>query len=323
MTDPKLATEADVTYAYRLILRREPDAAGLAHYRQRVADGLPFDELLRAFLGSDEYLARLDEERLADQAPVDLGGYSVIVQKGDPDFGRDLFHWQVYEEPVRAAIRAQLTAGDVCLDVGANVGVMTFLAASIVGAEGRVIAVEPNPDNVQLLYRGLLFNRFTNVEVLPLAASDRRAVFSLSGRSNTNLEDARGPDAAGAFVQSVALDDMLGDLPRLDLVKLDVEGHEPQALRGLDRLVGRHRPTLLTEFNPRCLGQQGQDPDAYLAQIFARYPRLRALSPFGDDAAFDQADDVMAFWRTRDAEVAGEGKLPKGHLHFDLVVPRG
>ena len=94
---------------------------------------------------------------------------------------------------------------------------MTFLAAARVGPGGRVIAVEPNPDNVQLLYRGILLNRFTNVEVLPLAGADHRAVFSLFGRSNTELIDAGAADPAGRLVQTVALDEILHDFPRLDL----------------------------------------------------------------------------------------------------------
>ena len=65
----------------------------------------------------------------------------------------------------------------MAVDVGANVGVLTFLAASIVGNTGRVIAVEPNPDNLQLLYRGIVLNGFNNVKVLPHAASHARTVF--------------------------------------------------------------------------------------------------------------------------------------------------
>jgi hypothetical protein len=115
------------------------------------------------------------------------------------------------------------------------------------------------------------------VEVLPLAASNRRVVFSLTGgTSNTHLIGARTPEEGGYFVQSVALDEALGDLPRLDFVKIDIEGHEPQALEGFSRLMGRHRPVLLVEFNPRCLVDlQRQDPLAFLKQIFALYPASR------------------------------------------------
>lgn len=318
--DPGKATEADVYHAYRLILRREPDEGGVAHYRRLVVDGLSVDALVQAFIGSDEYHQCLDRDRRASETPVDLGGYQVMVDRRDPDFGADIAHWHVYEEPVRQVLRERLSPGDVCLDIGANVGVMTFLAASLVGPGGRVIAVEPNPDNVQLLYRGLLLNRFTNVEILPLAAGDRRAVFALSGRSNTELLAAGTPTMTGRFVQSVVLDDVLGDLPRLDLVKMDIEGHEPAALRGLERLVTTHRPTLLVEFNPRCLERHREDAHTLLSWILELYPRVRAISHFGDDERFSRADDLMAFWRRRAAAITAEGRLPEGLLHFDLAT---
>ena len=316
-----VATEQDVVGAYRLLLKREPDAGGLAHYLERVRGGLTVDELIESFVSSDEYHDRVTAERYRDAVPVDLGGYQVVAQQSDPDFGHHLVHWREYEEPVRAALRELLTPGDVCVDIGANIGVMTFLAAAAVGPSGRVLAVEPNPDNVQLLYRGLLLNGYTNVEVLPVAASSRRAVFSLVGRSNTHLEGADATAAQGTFVQSVALDDTLGLLPRLDVVKMDVEGHEPEAFRGFRRNIERHRPSLLLEFNPRCLsGVQGQDPTAFAREILALYPRVRAISHFGDDITFESAEALMVFWERRDREVTAAGQLPAGALHFDLVA---
>ena len=61
----------------------------------------------------------------------------------------------------------------------------------------------------------------------------------------------RTPEEGGYFVQSVTLDEALGDLPRLDFVNMDLEGHEPQALEGFSRLMRRHRPVLLVEFPAR------------------------------------------------------------------------
>lgn len=318
--DPARATDADLYHAYRLILGREPDDAGLAHFRQRLDEGLTVDALSEAFLDSDELRHRRERDRLAHQSIVDLGGYEVVVDRRDPDFGADIAHWKLYEEPVRQVVRDQLSPGGVCLDVGANVGVMTLLAASLVGPTGRVIAVEPNPDNVQLIYKGILRNRTTNVEVIPLAASDQRAVFSMSGRSNTELSATEPDELAGRHAQSIVLDDLLSDLPRLDLVKLDIEGHEPAALRGLTRLVSRLAPTVLLEFNPRCLERQGETPAALLDWLFARYPRVRAVSHFGDDERFSDAAALLAFWTRRAAEVADTGKVPAGHLHLDLVT---
>lgn len=320
--DPTRATEADVYHAYRLILRREPDAEGLAYYTEQVGDGLSLDGLLHCFVNSEERLELVARERRGEETAVDLGGYQVVVHRFDLDFGAQIVSSRACEDPVRQALREQLRVGDVCLDVGANVGVMTLLAASCVGPTGRVIAVEPNPDNVQLLYRGILINRFTNVEVLPLAAGDRRQVFSLRGRSNTELVDLETADQPGALVQAVVLDELLGDLPRLDVVKMDIEGSEPAACRGLRRLLTTHRPALVVEFNPSCIDRRQEDAQLFLEQILELYPRVRAISHFGDDEAFSSAETLLAFWRQRAAAVAAAGTLPEGQLHFDLVTER-
>lgn len=319
--DPRLATDADVLAAYRLILQREPDEAGLAHYRQRVREGLPLAELVNNFLMSDEYHNRLEHRRAEDLREVDMGDYRLLVSIGDPEFGAQMHSFGVYEEPVRAAMRANLSPGDVCIDVGANIGVLTMLASKAVGAAGKVIAVEPNPDNVQLLYRNIAFSQAGNVHVLPLAASDRRAVFSLTGRSNTHLVSARGAaDGGGAFVQSVVLDETLAHLTRLNFVKMDIEGHEPAALRGMRQLVDRHRPTLLVEFNPRCLGVQSEDPRGYLDFLFARYPEVQVISQFSSAPPFTRASDLMTHWAETSAEVTATGRMPEGLLHFDLLA---
>jgi FkbM family methyltransferase len=316
-----MATDADVLAAYRLILQREADDAGLAHYRQRVREGLPVAELVNNFLMSDEYHDRLERQRAEDLREVDLGGYRLLVSIGDPEFGALLHSYGVYEEPVRAAMRANLAPGDVCVDVGANIGVLTILASTMVGPSGKVIAVEPNPDNVQLLYRNIAFSQAANVNVLPLAASDRRAVFSLTGRSNTHLVSARGAaNGGGTFVQSVVLDEMLADLTRLNFVKMDIEGHEPAALRGMRHLLERHRPALLVEFNPRCLAVQSEDPLGYLQFLFSLYASVQVISQFSTAPPFTGAADLMAHWTETAAEVTSKGLMPSGMLHFDLLA---
>ena len=317
------ATESDIYFAYRLILRREPDPNGLEHFRQRVHAGLPLAEMVDDFLRSDEFHDRMEADRLSELRRVDLGGYELLVPSGDPDFGAIIDSYRTYEEPVRQALRAHLRPGDVCLDVGANIGVMTFLASSIVAADGLVVAVEPNPENVQVLYRTMRMTGVSNVMVLPMAASDSRRVFSLTGRSNTHLVAAREAIGGGGhFVQSVPLDDLFGDLPRLDFVKMDIEGHEPPALRGMARLLARHRPGLLVEFNPECLAVQAQDPLECLSLVFGVQPRVRALSHFGDDETFARPEELLAFWTKRSSELASQGVAGEGALHFDLVAAR-
>jgi len=316
-------TEEDIFYAYRLILKRDPDEAGLEQYRRHIANGVSLDRVIRSFFDSEEYRFRLlDEWR---PTPVDFGGYRVCIQKRDTDFGQAILATAEYEPQVRALVAQYLREGDVFVDVGANVGCIAFLAATIVKAHGLVVAVEPNPENVRLLYAGIVLNGFTNVRVLPWAASNRDGIFSLTGGiSNTHVIPGRAPEASGGlYAQAAVLDEWLAWLPRLDFVKMDIEGHEPLALDGLSRLVARHRPTLLVEFNPRCLEDLHQrSPRAFLDDLFALYPRYRIVSAFGDDETFERAADLMTFWERRNREVTERKLLPDRLLHFDLIAPR-
>jgi FkbM family methyltransferase len=176
-----------------------------------------------------------------------------------------------------------------------------------------------------MLYAGLVLNGFSNVRVLPGAASNRSEVVSLTGGiSNTHVIAARGLDESGGlYAQTLVLDEWLSWLPRLDFVKMDIEGHEPLALAGFRGLVTRHRPTLLIEFNPRCLADlHGQRPAAFLDDLFAFAPRWRAVSAFGDDETFERAADLLAFWERRNREVVAAGRMPDRLLHFDLIAPR-
>src|SRR5262249_22347092 len=219
-------------------------------------------------------------------------------------------------------LTSHLRAGQVVVDVGANVGCIAFLAARLVGPTGAVITVEPNPDNVQLLYAGAVVNGCANVRVLPCAASRARGARSVKGgASNPDLCPPRRPQEGAVYAQSIVLDQELADLERVDLIKLDIEGHEPLALEGAADLIRRHRPVLLTEFNPRCLeGNEGIAPLAYAEQLLALYRSLWVTTAFGDGAEFRSAPELMEFWQRRNAHVSRQGLLPPGMLTFDIVA---
>ena len=315
-------TDDDIYYCYRLFLRRPPDPAGLAHHRRDMARGVSLDELVSGFIKSEE------ARGLAGRGPtaVDLGGYRVCINEEleTEPFLRRIVNTREYEPHVRQALRERIQEGDVVLDVGANVGCIALLAAMLVGERGQVVAVEPNPDNVQLLYAGMMLNQARNVRVLPYAASDRCEVASITGGSNTHLVSAQRPGAAAVYTQTVVLDEALSRLPRLDLVKMDIEGHELIAFDGCRELIERHRPALVIEFSPTCMINHGeQDPEALLDRILALYPVVRATSEHGDDAVFDKAADLMAYWDRRNRELRDTSPIAEDALHFDLIVERG
>ena len=335
---PPRATLEDIATAYKLLLRRSPDPDGLEYYQRRVRRGLTLDELAASLMSSDEFRRRIvpvlpgelkigiRRQSLAEEVvAVDLGGYAVCVRASDQDFGQAIVATRDYEPHVRRFLMESVRIGQVVVDVGANVGCLCFQAARLVGDRGRVIAVEPNPDNVQLLYTGILMNEFTNVQVWPCAAWDGPGIMSLKGgASNTYLTRAVPFEEGHAYAQLVRLDEALAHLDRIDLIKLDIEGHEPRAVRGARALIERHRPTLLTEFNPRCLRDVGGvGPLDYAEQLLSYYPRLRAITVFGDDIEFRDAGSLMTYWDRRNAELSGRAILPDGMLQFDLIATMG
>lgn len=105
---------------------------------------------------------------------------------------------------------------------------------------------------------------------------------------------------------------------------MDVEGHETLAFDGCRNLIERHRPTLIIEFNPTCMiNHEQQDPAALLDRILSLYPCVRATSELGDDASFDRAADLLAYWERRNLELTAARRIPDDTLHFDLIAERG
>jgi FkbM family methyltransferase len=129
----------------------------------------------------------------------------------------------------------RIREGDVIVDAGANVGDFTLLAAIRTGPNGRVIAIEPEPRNASLLRRNLAINNLSNVIVVEAALSDSvgTATFKREGIYSRLLnEDDRYEYALK--VGTITLDRLKADLKlsRIDIVKMDIEGGEVDALTG-------------------------------------------------------------------------------------------
>jgi FkbM family methyltransferase len=134
-------------------------------------------------------------------------------------------------------------AGDVFLDVGANVGYYTAMAARAVGPTGLVIAVEPGYAALSLLCRSVVENRWSNVVVCSLAASGSPAVahFDLSGDPGLSRIDSGGTyQVATARLDDVVLPLLAGR--SIAAAKIDVEGHELEVLEGMTCLFERSPP---------------------------------------------------------------------------------
>lgn len=174
----------------------------------------------------------------------------------------------IYEPLATDLVRSEIKPGDVVLDVGANIGYYTLIFARCVGTKGRVFAFEPEPGNFALLQENVAANGYRNVTLARLAVSDRAGRAQLYV-DRDNAGDCRMYDShdrrPSVDIETIRLDDHLASLDRLDLIKMDIQGAEPAALRGMQRLLERHRQVkLLLEFWPYGLQLFGADPKEFL-----------------------------------------------------------
>ena len=143
---------------------------------------------------------------------------------------------RTYEPAKHALILRHLRPGMTFIDVGANKGDFTLLAARLTGPSGRVISIEPEPENHSVLQRSIELNDYANITVLQVAMSDRDGTADLQIGS-TSGSHTLSPEFNGLRAVSVptrTLDAVVADhrLASVDMIKIDVQGLELAVLRG-------------------------------------------------------------------------------------------
>lgn len=202
-----------------------------------------------------EYLCRPSQigRRLLVWARAPTGQTRTRLAWGDPMIvdadqmiGHAILRLGVFDLLVAEALWRLTEPGDVALDVGAHLGLMTSLLARQCGSTGRVHAVEPQPATCGLLRQNVtLWSHNAEIHVHEVAASDRggEATFYLPGNAERNDSLAtlsRKPGYRPISVELASLDDLLLD-ESPTIAKLDVEGAELPALQGAKRILGTVR----------------------------------------------------------------------------------
>ncbi len=162
-------------------------------------------------------------------------------------------------EPELMLLERYLKPGMVFVDGGANTGVFTFTAASLVGPTGRVLAFEPGSTCSAALRQSVALNRWPHVTIHQQALSDHSGTarfyhhmdqenaFSLGSHENSSYDE----------VAIVSLDEIAQSehLSRVDFIKLDVEGAEELVLRGAKNVLQQWRPIVLFEVNKDAISR--------------------------------------------------------------------
>jgi FkbM family methyltransferase len=134
-------------------------------------------------------------------------------------------------------------AGDVVFDVGAGVGAETLLFSRLVGPRGRVVSLEAHPRTYERLERLCRVNRLANVVPLQVAAADEDGELAISDFDQYLLNRVVPPETDSIAVQTRRIDTIADELgiTRIDLLKMNIEGAERIAIRGLERIIATTR----------------------------------------------------------------------------------
>jgi FkbM family methyltransferase len=182
-------------------------------------------------------------------------GFRIVVDGRDLSVTPELVFKGSYELPEENFVKRIVKGGDWVIDVGANVGSFSLVAAQCVGPFGRVFSFEPNPRPAKLMTKSLVMNwMHERVIQRPLAVAERSGTVNLTsvpeclggaeiGKSDASqrktIEALGVANAIVLEVASVRLDDEFpADLP-VKVLKIDVEGHEDEVLAGAQRLLER------------------------------------------------------------------------------------
>lgn len=214
-----------------------------------------------------------------------------------------------FEPSTSKALAILVQSGDYVIDIGANVGAHTLPLASLVGEQGKVIAFEPTQYAYSKLEKNVFLNPFLKERISAhqymladhMRAHLEEAIFSswpLKMEAGLHsIHGGREMSTAGADVSTLDYFFQKNTVPRLDLIKMDVDGHECTVIKGSQNTLQKYMPTIIMEFAPYTLRERGESPSEL----------LDLLKPYGY-LLFDEKTGVQLPWSFEELSAL----VPKG-----------
>lgn len=189
------------------------------------------------------------------RSQLKVGNSVVVLNPRDPVVSGAL-NLGMYEKSETEFFRTICHPGMTVLDIGANIGYYTAMALDGIGKEGKVIALEPDPENFAFLQRTVEANHASNVISVNKAASSspgRLTLYTSASNRGDNRLYANDLCEGEITVDLCTIDGLLDNLgiESVDVIKMDVQGFEGHVIRGMKETLARSRKlTLLSEFWP-------------------------------------------------------------------------
>ena len=174
----------------------------------------------------------------------------------DPKNGavdRYIFWHKIWEPQIGEVIQKELPSGGVFVDVGANIGYFSMLAATIVGPEGSVYSFEPIPRLCSQLKKSAAVNNFTTIHCIEKGCGAKHEEMTLHV-SHSNIGGSSVVKKFSADetceISVTTLDSECVGMKQIDVIKIDVEGFEYEVLLGAEKIITQHSPKFIIELSP-------------------------------------------------------------------------
>jgi FkbM family methyltransferase len=253
-----------ILWAYRLFLDREPDEE---KYEWRAAHYPDAKALREQLIGSPEYALKngtpLTSSAKGLNVYADLSAYGVngklFVSLSDY-IGLSVAQG-IYELEEVALVKAKVGPSQTIVDIGGNIGFFSVLFSYLVGPSGKVFTIEPVPGTLEYLKRSLAENSFcsnvsvTQAIVTDTASDDIEIAYhpleegsgSTGGSYLIHKNDELPAHMSRQAIKADRLDSMIPEGEKVDFIKIDIEGAEPLAIKGAERILSMQSPIIMSE----------------------------------------------------------------------------
>ena len=240
-------------------------------------------------------------------------GFSMILNLDDYAISRPILIKGKYEQHVTKVLLEYLTPNIHFLDIGANLGYYSLLVANQC-PEAKIYSFEPDVKNFHLFKSSIIYNKFEEIiQAYPLAIGDENQTIIISNLGNQGNSGARftaktkqdliphihGENPEFQEISAVSLDTFLPNIT-VDVLKIDIEGYEPFAIRGMMQLLKKNRPIIFAEFAPHNLKILGKtEPKDFLQLFTALDYTINVIDRQGNVISYHQnIDDLINYFET-------------------------
>ena len=217
-------------------------------------------------------------------------GNEIAVFPKDPGISRELALYRVHEPLATKLLKETLQPGMNAIDVGGNIGYYAMMEARLVGPTGKVVAIEPMPDNSEQLCFNVAKNGYDNIDIHKMAIGDHdgTAVMYITARSNWHSLHPPAEAKSEMKVRVSSLDSLVlpYNLPSVDLIRMDLEGYEIVVIEGMKKVLEKYGPRLLVELHPLLVGTPAME----------KYLRTLEGLGYGIEWMIEQERDMPLRW---------------------------